>query len=187
MYHTELSVSTGARKLLFQMLQYRKIASLHLLPKKWQLNLCHTEATLQSHSAWQLSTLHAHIFPLCKCTGEKYTVAIIRTIGRRVCHVSGTKCRWNSISNKLHHPHLICKTHFCSVLANPQEGWLQHCYAWDRLGTEVPVSTPGVLWRGEVPQHYGWLWKLCQYPWCRPSELGCVCPSLNEKPDSIIR
>lgn len=110
MYHTELSVTTGARKLLFQMLQYRKIASLHLLPKKWQLNLCHAEATLQSHSAWQLSTLYAHIFPLCKCTGEKYTGTVIRTIGCSVFHVTGTKYRWNSISNKIHHLNLICKT-----------------------------------------------------------------------------
>lgn len=94
------------------MLQYRKIASLHLLPKKWQLNLCHAEATLQSHSAWQLSTLHAHIFPLCKCTGEKYTGSVIRTIGCSVFHVTGTKYRWNSISNKIHHPNLICKTQF---------------------------------------------------------------------------
>lgn len=100
MYHTELSVTTGARKLLFQMLQYRKIASLHLLPKKWQPNLCHAEATLQSHSAWQSSTLHAHIFPLCKCTGKKYTGTVIRTIGCSVFHVSGTKYRWNSIRNK---------------------------------------------------------------------------------------
>lgn len=95
MYHTDLSVSSGARKLLFQMLQYRKIASLHLLPKKWQLNLCHAEAALQSHSGWQLSTLHAHIFPLCKCTGEEYTGTVIGTIGCSVFHVSGTKYRWN--------------------------------------------------------------------------------------------
>lgn len=148
MYHTELSVSTGARKLLFQMLQYRKITSLHLLPKKWQLNLCHTEATLQSHSAWQLSTLHAHIVPLCKCTEEKYTVPIIRTIGHRVWQVSGTKHRWNSISNKIHRPYLICKTHFCSVLSNPQERLLQHCYAWYRLGEKGSWHPWGFIQRG---------------------------------------
>lgn len=148
MYHTELSVSTGARKLLFQMLQYRKIASLHLLPKKWQLNLCHTEATLQSHSAWQLSTLHAHIVPLRKCAGEKHTVAIIRTIGHRVWQVSGTKYRWSSISNKIHRPYLICKTHFCSALANPQEGLLQHCYACDRLGEKCSWHPWGFILRG---------------------------------------
>lgn len=90
MYHTELSVSTGARKLLFQMLQYRKIASLHLLPKKWQLNLCHTEATLQSHSAWQWSTLHAHVFPLCKSSGEK-----IHRGYNKDNWPQGLPCQWN--------------------------------------------------------------------------------------------
>lgn len=80
--------------------------------KKWQLNLCHAEATLQSHSAWQLSTLHAHTFPLCKCTGERYTGTVIRTIGCSVFHVTGTKYRWKSISNKIHHLNLICKTQF---------------------------------------------------------------------------
>lgn len=153
MYHTELSVSTRARKLLFQMLQYRKIASLHLLPKKWQLNLCHTEATLQSHSAWQLSTLHAHVFPLCKCAGEKYTGAIIRTIGWGFAMSVG----WNT-GETVSAIKYITPTSFAKpTLPLPLQifRWVlwQHCYARDRLGRDVLVSTHWVLCWGEVLQY----------------------------------
>lgn len=174
MYHTELSVTTGARKLLFQMLQYRKIASLHLLPKKWQLNLCHAEATLQSHSAWQLSTLHVHIFPLCKCTGEKYTGTVIRTIGCSVFHVTGTKYRWNCISNKIHHPNLICKTQF-SMWIPEWSGRMRDRIVMHEVDYRgLLVSDPWVLCWREVLRYYPCLWKLCQYPWYRPSKLGNV-------------
>lgn len=143
--------------------------------KKWQLNLCHTEAALQSHSAWQLSTLHAHIFPLCKCAGEKYTGAIIRTIGRRVRHVSGTKYRWNSISHKIHHPHLICKTHVspCDCKYSGRLGGNIVMHGVDE-GEMCWCQPPGFYVEGRCCGITLWLWKLCQYPWCRPSKLGSV-------------
>lgn len=73
----------------------------------------------------------------------------------RVCHVSGTKYRWNSISNKIHHPHLICKNPLLPLqLQTLRRAPWQHCYAWDRLGRDVLVSTPCVLWWGEVLWYY---------------------------------
>lgn len=57
----------------------------------------------------------SHFPPVQVCWGEIHR-GYNKDNWPRVCHVSGTKYRWNRINNKIHHPHLICKTHFCPCL-----------------------------------------------------------------------
>lgn len=99
----------------------------------------------------------------------------------RVCHVNGTKYRWNSISNKIHHPYLICKTHSALALANIQVGSVATllCTGWIRE-RYAGVNPLGFMLRGGAAV-LPWLWKLCQYPWCRPSKLGSGLPFLKLK------
>lgn len=89
----------------------------------------------------------SHFPPVQVCWGEIHR-GYNKDNWPRVCHVSGTKYRWNRINNKIHHPHLICKTHFCPCLCKYSGRLLATLLCIGQIRDRLLVSTQGFMMRG---------------------------------------